>query len=416
MSPGRTPGQELLLAALRGRSATGDWQAAIDAAPTRLLPYLLDRLERNSLVRSLPPDLRERLVVARRRSAVASLVRSAALRNALAALEQAGVPVVVLKGAALASQVYPDAALRPMQDLDLWVPPERLTVAAAALIGAGFRFPDRTTAGRQLPVAEGLATVLSLELPGTALLVELHGRVQSLEVLSAERVACMWERAVPAEFGAVSGLVLRHDDQLLHLCLHSARSNGFNTGLAALLDIALVLERWQDRWDGAAMAADYREQGIATWMRLTLHLVRDLLGAPVPQAYFDAASAPADLAELEALALEQIWVPDAGLPAALTHLLGDLTWRERVRWLRERLRVYLWPGSATAHGSGSGRLAAGRRFAFDLRTKLPRYFRLWDRRRSGPSLQRRIVLARNRHRLNELVARAESQRAGPAIA
>jgi hypothetical protein len=48
------------------------------------------------------------------------------LGRVLAALEQAGIPVIVLKGAALAVTVYEDIGIRPMADLDLLVPEERL--------------------------------------------------------------------------------------------------------------------------------------------------------------------------------------------------------------------------------------------------------------------------------------------------
>ncbi|MBM4438499.1 MAG: nucleotidyltransferase family protein [Actinobacteria bacterium] len=52
-------------------------------------------------------------------------------------LEAAGIPHVFLKGAYLAYCVYPHPALRPLRDLDILIPPERLTDARAALIAGG---------------------------------------------------------------------------------------------------------------------------------------------------------------------------------------------------------------------------------------------------------------------------------------
>ena len=78
-------------------------------------------------------------------AAVAShLLRERQLDQVLEALDGAGVPVVLLKGAALSLSVYPDPALRTMGDLDLWVPRDRLDTARAALNAIGMsRTPKR---------------------------------------------------------------------------------------------------------------------------------------------------------------------------------------------------------------------------------------------------------------------------------
>lgn len=52
-----------------------------------------------------------------------------------------GIPVVVLKGAALASTLYPDIGLRPMVDLDLLVPREKLETAVQIMRRQGYYEP-----------------------------------------------------------------------------------------------------------------------------------------------------------------------------------------------------------------------------------------------------------------------------------
>ena len=54
-------------------------------------------------------------------------------------LDKAGIPVIVLKGAWLAHQLYQDVALRPMNDLDLLVEKGDLDRAVALLYAAGYR-------------------------------------------------------------------------------------------------------------------------------------------------------------------------------------------------------------------------------------------------------------------------------------
>ncbi len=61
-----------------------------------------------------------------------------ALERILKAFQEAGIEVIVLKGAALAQTVYEDIGLRPMNDLDLLVRPKSLRKAVKVLQGLGF--------------------------------------------------------------------------------------------------------------------------------------------------------------------------------------------------------------------------------------------------------------------------------------
>ena len=90
------------------------------------------------------------------------------------ALSAAGVPVIVLKGAALATTVYPDPALRPMGDIDLLVRRELLEQASEIVRGLGFQ-----PASEAPELRPGLLNLVSygIELIDESLdtcLVELH--------------------------------------------------------------------------------------------------------------------------------------------------------------------------------------------------------------------------------------------------
>jgi hypothetical protein len=60
------------------------------------------------------------------------------LERILNVLDDASIPAIVLKGAALAATVYEDIGLRPMGDLDLLVPREELSNVVTLLNGVGF--------------------------------------------------------------------------------------------------------------------------------------------------------------------------------------------------------------------------------------------------------------------------------------
>jgi hypothetical protein len=56
----------------------------------------------------------------------ANQVRTRVLHEVLAAYQSAGIPALVLKGAALFYLVYPEPGLRPMSDMDILVPESEL--------------------------------------------------------------------------------------------------------------------------------------------------------------------------------------------------------------------------------------------------------------------------------------------------
>ncbi len=64
--------------------------------------------------------------------------RAAVLAEAVAALGQAGIEVLLLKGVAYAGTLYVEAALRPMSDIDLLVSGTRYTAAIEALGRLGY--------------------------------------------------------------------------------------------------------------------------------------------------------------------------------------------------------------------------------------------------------------------------------------
>ena len=65
----------------------------------------------------------------------------------LGALGAAGIPVLLLKGAAFAYALYPEPWLRPRQDTDLLISPNDVAEAGQLLERAGYQ-PARAVRGR----------------------------------------------------------------------------------------------------------------------------------------------------------------------------------------------------------------------------------------------------------------------------
>jgi hypothetical protein len=395
--------QELLVRVLRRESFDSDrdipgnidWDRMRRSAGPGLAPYLIGCLERAQLWNRVPGDVRDRLTAVRRANGMAHLLRLRALRGALAALDAAAIPVVVLKGMALAHLVYPDPTLRPMQDVDLWTPPDQLERTAETLRQAGFEFPRRTYEGRWTPGAAGGDEDRALEVPGTPILFELHGALPSWAELPPAFAAAAWARATTAPLGDVTARVLAPEDLLLHVALHLSRRHLFRSGLLGVVDLGLLIERWRDAWRWTAQVDEYRRLGVAQWMRLSFRVAKLLLDAPIPTEVFRRLPETRESADIERLALEQIWNAGTGLPHALEQVVAG---ERRFAWVRNRLLRYL---------SGQP-WQAGRRLWFDAVTKLPRYARLVLRGElRGGRLRDHLRLVRERSRLASMVDAAE---------
>jgi hypothetical protein len=187
------------------------------------------------------------------------------LGKALRALRNAGVAVVVLKGAHLAGNVYESIALRPMSDVDLMVKREDLGRAQEVLLAAGYP-PQRE------PLLFDMHWGLSMA--RTELNIDLDG---------------VWERAEAVEIeGAATVLGLSPEDLLLHVCIHFSLQHLFaSAGLRNLLDIREVIGRRGERlsWDTVLSRAN--AWNVRGGVHLSLLLARNLVGAGIPAKVID---------------------------------------------------------------------------------------------------------------------------------
>ncbi len=412
-----TPAHQLLLALLR-RDTTREsfpvsepeaWHGLLAVAPRDLHPYLAWRVPQLLDSTRILPDVLAPLELTRRGAAVGLLTRQAVLRRLTHALEEAGIPFVVLKGVALAHLAYPEPALRGMGDIDIWTLPEYLDRTAEVFGDIGIPYSSRMELRRAAAKPMAQATNRVFEATGSSVVVELHGTVRSMAAVAPAWEAGAWGRAAPRNLGGITARVLHAEDMLTHLAVHASAHHHFEMGLRPLLDIALWLEREGGACDWSTLGERWREAGCYTWCYLTVALARELLAAALPAAFIENGGAPEGFAELRALALAQVLDSASSLPPTLARLAATPTAGGRGRWLFHRLTAWYWEGPpGVRRGAVEVVREAARRMSSDLRTKLPAYVRGWrDGSLRGDEYRRRQALALGRRRLAELVERAE---------
>lgn len=170
--------------------------------------------------------------------AQAAMVLSRVVTLALEPLQEAGHEPVVLKGAALVDR-YPAPALRPMDDVDLFLPVSRHDDAVATLLRLGWE-------ERPLGAAPHERKLVHRELPGLPL--ELH------EAMSAGwrrsdhlDIGELYELRVPITVLGAPAHGLPVEAELVMLAAHAAKPFHVFRRLVRSVDVAVVL--------GAAAAA-----------------------------------------------------------------------------------------------------------------------------------------------------------------
>ncbi len=198
------------------------------------------------------------------------------LRQAAPAVElllAAGLETMLLKGAALSAALYRDVGVRPMSDLDVWVPQDRAREAMLLLEEEGWRAAPGWSAAS--PQAKDAMRVLHGEAfeqgPTT---VDLHWQVLRQPVVPED----FWEHSMPVRVGTLELRTLCPADQLVNVCDHGA--DGVRTPIRWAADTVTVLRSSEVDWYRVLDVA--RRQRIALTLAEFLEYARAVLGAPVP--------------------------------------------------------------------------------------------------------------------------------------
>jgi hypothetical protein len=226
----------------------------------------------------MPDPVAERLRYLYRRQTIQWIDRREVLRETLQRFSEASVPAIVLKGAALATLVYPSPALRPMRKVDLLVQQcdaarveailKSMRGAAAAGAGAGSdRHPDLGHRSRR-----------------RMSLLDVCTHIRPADRLPAAHIPIenFWERARPAQIESMAALVFSPEDLLLHIALDLAFADRFVGHARTLCDIGQTCGRYGDAIDWSQVIAEARAHQTVKPLYYALRWARELVGADVP--------------------------------------------------------------------------------------------------------------------------------------
>lgn len=255
-------------------AAGPDWRLLTERAAAELASPLVHRALDG--VPGVPPRVREALRQGYLQSDARTVRSTGVLLSALAALEQAGLDVVSLKGPVLAHELLGDAALLPAVDLDLLVRRAQLPAALERLAGIGFR-PHR-------PVDDAyLATFVEVELTGEPWQppLECHFRLGHHRHFPVPD-DYWWTgvRAVPFQGRPVR--VPARDRTVLFAALHLFK-HSFDS-LRHLVGFAAMLRVWREAFDWEALFEDATRFSADKALLVSAALASRLFEPPLPAA------------------------------------------------------------------------------------------------------------------------------------
>ncbi len=327
------------------------WEkVGITAIALGLAPLLHWRLEQASI--TIPPMVMAKLAITRKAHARRNADIARQLGQVLAACARQQLDVLVLKGAFLAPKVYPEAALRPMNDIDLLFRPQDLGRVGSLLEQLGYqgkykaaeRGPGITKhlSTYRRPGSEGATPNPYLSTGGDRM-IEPHGSLEeSWFGLKVDITPGAWERAVPISLHGQPAYRLCMADMVLHLAVHAVFHVIMGTAVfVQLYDIDRLLKSRANELDWPQLLALAEQSGASPFLYAGLYWARNLYQAPVPKAQLVqlAQAAPPRLrSHIQALGAVELFKQTQRPPlVTLGHRLR--------RGLADRHEAARWAGS-----------------------------------------------------------------------
>jgi hypothetical protein len=208
-----------------------------------------------------------------------NMKRFAKLQQILKTYAEEGVPVIALKGAVLASLVYPRIGLRTMGDVDLLVKQEHLGHAEHILQTRGFT-PNEKYRSKEWYRQHHHHLVPYMSDDGV-LEVELHHHIIPPNFPVRLPVEYLWASPRHVHIADVPCLTLSVEYLLIHLTLHAA-DDAYLGKLRVLYDIAETIQKHETELDWQRLLIIARTHEIQRYVYYTLWLAWDRIGAHVP--------------------------------------------------------------------------------------------------------------------------------------
>ncbi|MGO4381868.1 nucleotidyltransferase domain-containing protein [Pseudoduganella sp. RAF53_2] len=331
----------LLVQALRTPSAAGNFSAAQwdlllrQADSANVLATLHYLFEQAGVLANAPAEAREQLQWAHAVAVRHGQAVHWEVRLIQKALQQLGLPVVLLKGGAYATAGLPPAHGRLFSDIDILVPEARLAEVEAALLMYGWVTTHHNEYDQRY-YREWMHELPPLRNVQRGTVIDVHHallpRTAARHPDSGKLLAATQPVAEHPEFHLLSPA-----DMVLHSATHLFADGEFDKGLRDLYDLHCLLTHFGSQpgfWE--SLPARAQEMQLGRYLYYGLRYTQELLGTQVPPSVLQALrdSPPLPLRPLMDALFRRALLPDhASCDDSLSRLARFLLY-VRGNWLR----------------------------------------------------------------------------------
>lgn len=250
-----------------------DWHNfSAQASSHSVAPLIYHTLKDDDTI--LPTWVKEKLRSAYYQSAVHNALICEALGEIVHAFNEARIPLILLKGAALAKEVYGNIALRPMSDMDILLRQQDMRRAEELLVQQGYEVHTQ-------PDSYPRHATFSERKSGWADHIEAHRHIiSSIYYRRTIPEEWLWEHAVEVTIGDARALRLSPEAAIIHSCLHMLDHIYTKGTLLWLGDIVEISQRHDIDW--ATLADTATRFKIALPVRSVLRESKELLNLRIP--------------------------------------------------------------------------------------------------------------------------------------
>ncbi len=301
------------------RLSLADWGKILDLSRKHAVaPLLYYKLKTRTGTHAVPDGIMRKLQLEYLSSSARSLTQSGELTKCVNVLHDAGIPVIILKGAYYADVIYGNSALRPMNDLDLLIRESDLSQADKILLEAGYSRRGDVRRDRATKANVGFVSR-----PGDVI-IELHWHL--VVPYSSLRIDMndIWDNAVPTVVGGSEVMVLSVEDLLLYQCYHTAKHMFSYYGLRSLYDIIEIINYNRSPIDWETIMQRARRWNAVNSVYLAFQLAVELLHAPIDRDAIESIKPTRFDQSISDLAVEFIFSKGDKPPALIPENMGRL--------------------------------------------------------------------------------------------
>lgn len=254
-----------------------DWDYFLKTARSmRIAPFIYYNIKDKNFNQDIVFKLKEEY----KKNLFANILILDELKKVADSLNKSKIEFVLLKGAALIQNVYPDFGVRPLSDLDLLIKFKDLKEANTILENLGFRLYEKNSYKRgKLTYIKNSQKFLKF--------LDLHWELESFPFLRKIinfNLEEIFDRAEEVQ-DKKELRVLSPFDNLIYLCVHLSLHHSFE--LFWLLDIYLLIDKYYNKINWQDLILYCEEHNIENAVYFPLYYTKRYFKAAVPDYVLD---------------------------------------------------------------------------------------------------------------------------------